>query len=121
MFVFSIGLLIGLVLGFIAGRRTAKATDEDFIRKWEKMRRRGRLWFVIVWGVLFWGGLMAVTMTFLQLIFGGPEGFHFIVLFNFIGFPIGGIFFGLITYYFNDKKYQKLMRERVTEGMELIL
>jgi hypothetical protein len=67
------------------------------LKKWENMRKKGMTRFVLLYGVLFWGGLTGIVAMF----FLGPIAL--------LVFPIGGIFFGIFIWNIGESKYRKAM------------
>ena len=78
--------------------------------RWPAIRARGMWRFILVRGVAFWGGLMflgILAMTGLRLGFDHPR----YPLLAAIALPlcaIGGIAWGLLTWYFNERIFRAL-------------
>ena len=74
------------------------------------MRRRGFWYFVIVWGVCYWGGLMFVATSVVNT-FRGRAAFHDLVftipLWFFCGFA-----FGVSIWWQNERRYAAELQER---------
>jgi hypothetical protein len=66
----------------------------DKFAKWEKIRQKGKLNFIIKYGVLMWGIGSAILSAFICSIIG-DNSFLSLLPIYLITFPIcGGIFFG---------------------------
>lgn len=72
-------------------------SEMEKLKKWENMRKKGMTRFVLLYGVLFWGGLTGIVVMF----FLGPIAL--------LLFPISGIFFGVIMWNIGESKYRKAM------------
>jgi hypothetical protein len=94
-----------------------KLTEKDFAR-WETIRTRGGLWFVLVRGVLCYGVLGAITwsilFTFLlPLLLNGVNEFSFpeftrTLRLALIFWPLGGFFLSLwLWHYLEDAYYER--------------
>jgi len=84
------------------------------LEKWRRMRARGRTFFILVWGVLFWGGLMFLAMGLgYPLATKGADALTGSwLLVNAVGWVVGGLLFGVITWHFNEKSFQKSQSNR---------
>lgn len=65
------------------------------LNKWEKIRNKGKMRYILLYGVLFWGGLTGIIMSF----FFSPLAL--------LVFLIGGIFFGIWTWNKSESLYLK--------------
>jgi len=77
----------------------------------------GRSRYILLTGVLFWGGFMVICMSAFQY-WMTPDSFSISrnVGINAIVFPVGGIFFGLWAWRFAERSYVAyLAREERTE------
>ena len=70
-------------------------TENRKLNKWGKIRKKGKTRFVLLNGVLLWGGLTGIIMSFIM----SPIAM--------ILFPVGGIFFGIITWNKAESHYLK--------------
>lgn len=81
------------------------------LENWARIRQRGRTRYIWLNGVLYWGlstgVLWAVTMAAVQ----GWDRLPRLLAFAVIGFPIGGIFFGLWTWKLAEDRYQQASQE----------
>jgi hypothetical protein len=80
--------------------------------KWEEIRAKGKNHYIWNYGVLRWGFFMFIAMTIAQSINLSKTDFTLkrvliIIVINLILFPIGGYFFGLLTWRSCEKKYNK--------------
>lgn len=78
--------------------------------KWEKIRRKGIWYYVFVYGVIAWGFSSAIAWAFLfpLTIPGNDEITFFSVLpLSFTIFPIGGLAFGTLMWFFIERRYKK--------------
>lgn len=80
--------------------------------KWEEIRAKGKNHYIWNYGVLRWGLFMFIAMTIAQSIKLSKADFTLkrvlvIILTNLILFPIGGYFFGLLTWRSYEKKFNK--------------
>ncbi len=82
--------------------------------KWPAIHARGMWHFVLLKGVVFWGGIMFIAMlamTGLRLGFDHPR----YPLMAAIALPlcaIGGIAWGLLTWYFNERIFRALQQQK---------
>lgn len=72
--------------------------------KWEEIRGKGALRFILVYGVLAWGVGTAVLFTGLMWLLGG-EDLARIARFSAIAFPIGGVAWGGIIWWLAERRY----------------
>jgi len=73
------------------------------MRDWSETRKLGKRRFVLLFGVLFWGGLMALIFPLLQyFLFEKPiTGTRYII--SVIVFPISGYFISNFIWRNNEK------------------
>jgi len=69
------------------------------LNKWGKIRNKGKARFVFLNGVLLWGGLTGIIMSFIMT----PIAL--------LVFPLGGIFFGIITWNIAERHYIKFIQQ----------
>ncbi len=77
--------------------------NEKRLKQIQKFLRMGKWNYVLKRGVLFWGVSMAVLMNIFYLIMGVGFSLGFILVTTVI-FLIGGLIFGLWTWYLFNKK-----------------
>jgi hypothetical protein len=81
------------------------------LEKWRRMRARGRAFYILVWGLACWGGLMFLVMGL-----GYPwltQGVDALsgrwLLISAVIWAAGGLLFGVLTWHFNEKAFQKTL------------
>jgi hypothetical protein len=82
--------------------------------RWPAIRTRGMWHFVLVKGVAFWGGLMFAFMTVMMLVNFGARHPKFPLLIA-VALPlcaIGGLVWGLLTWFFNERVFRALNSAR---------
>ena len=82
--------------------------------RWPAIRARGMWHFVLLKGVAFWGGLMFAFMVATMLYRFGPAHPRFPLLLV-VALPlcaIGGLAWGLLTWFFNERVYRALQHSR---------
>lgn len=70
---------------------------------WEEKRKKGKLRFILMDGVLGWGMMVAILVTIINLLFDSKVP----IWANFITYPIAGIFYGWMMWTFLERKYQQ--------------
>ena len=79
-------------------------------RRWPAVRARGRFHFVLVRGMLLWGGLMTLAVYAMLLASARTQGLQLRVVWPLV--PLfclpAGAFWGLLSWYWNDYLYRKL-------------
>ena len=92
-----------------------RSMKEKEMDRWKTLRTKGKRRYIIENGVLGWGMPMFVFMAFINTPFS--EGFltknaivHYVV------WPLGGLFFGLCTWYFAEKRYNKALEKVGSES-----
>ena len=81
---------------------------------WPAIHARGMWRFVLLKGVAFWGGLMflaMLVMTGLRLGFDHPR-YPLLAAIALVLCAIGGLFWGLLTWYFNERIFRALQQQR---------
>lgn len=87
--------------------------DQIWSKRWEKARKIGMLKYVLIYGLLVWGGLTALIFQLLSMY---SKGFHYT---NFkaqlisptISLMIAGLMFGVSTWLSSENKYSKVNRK----------
>jgi hypothetical protein len=73
--------------------------------KWEKLRTKGMWYFVLLYGVLWWGGFMIIATSTYDYFFG-YRGFQFEDLRRTVPiYVIGGLVFGLVMWLIGESGY----------------
>jgi hypothetical protein len=79
-------------------------------RRWPAIRAKGRAHFVLVRGVLLWGGLMTTAVYVMLLASSSTRILHFGAVFPLV--PLlclpAGAFWGLLSWHWNDYLYKRL-------------
>ena len=81
---------------------------------WPAIHARGMWRFVLLKGVAFWGGLMflaMLVMTGLRLGFDHPR-YPLLAAIALVLCAIGGLVWGLLTWYFNERIFRALQQQR---------
>jgi hypothetical protein len=80
---------------------------KTFEDQWERLRKKGKLKYIIIHGVLLWGAPMAVIIN---LYFHYRVGYPWLPTAYYITpiFLIGGFLFGLFMWTFLENRYQRL-------------
>jgi len=81
------------------------------VQRWEETRRKGKLNYILVNGLLAWGLPMFVVMTFFVLRKKDEPLRLDMVAISAVLWTIGGLAFGLSIWTVSEKKYQKYLRE----------
>ncbi len=83
------------------------AANAEGMERWRRFRAKGRLHFVLVWGVLFWGGLMFLIMGLgMSAAKFGVDGITArLVAFNVFAWISGGVLFGMLTWHLSEKAF----------------
>ena len=83
--------------------------------RWEKLRVKGKWNYIIKYGMLYFGLMMAVLVSFINpLILGGDISISRIIM-SFILFPLAGIGWGAITWWNMERKYSRQDRTESTD------
>jgi hypothetical protein len=91
-----------------------RATNGWIARRWPAIRAKGMAHFVLVRGLLFWGGLMfalSVVMTWLKF---GPQHPRFALLLAVAAAlcGVGGLAWGVLTWAINERIFRNLDSDR---------
>ena len=99
-------------------RATAVSQDEQWAQRWSEIRRRGRLYFVVRYGLFFHGFFFALAMTLTRALMGmsGPQpltarplvvSFILVLLFY-------GSLMGFTRWHQNEKRYRRVSKPMQT-------
>lgn len=81
-------------------------SQNNQLAKWEDVRKKGFLRFVLVQGVLRWGVGTAILYTLFTWLVAHTNLLKVLSL-SLVIFPICGIFFGIIMWFVLQRNYQK--------------
>ena len=87
-------------------------TERWVAGRWPAIRARGMWRFVLLKGVAFWGGAIFLFMAVMMLIQFGISHPRFPLLMA-VALPlcaIGGLGWGLLTWYFNERVHRALQQ-----------
>jgi uncharacterized BrkB/YihY/UPF0761 family membrane protein len=85
---------------------TIKPSDAAFLERWKISRAQGRWRFMLVSGVLTYGLIMFVAMTFFV---NGPARLTVVsVLVAAATWSVGGLVFGALVWHFSERRYKRL-------------
>jgi len=116
----ALGITGGLFLGLYLGRKGERNKEKN-MRKWETTREKGMGHFILIYGVLIWGGLTGIT-TFIILELFDPSSLWLMHLtFNMTLFPLGGLLWGWLVWRSAEKTYTAWKRETSISKESLIL
>lgn len=88
--------------------------NEKHFQEWEGVRKKGQWRYVLVIGVLCWGGFMMVAMAFVNAPFS--EGIHSArAITHCVVWPLSGLLFGFVMWWKNEKSYKNYMSESDNE------
>jgi hypothetical protein len=83
------------------------AALERWRKLWEKRRQHGKLSFVLLWGVLGWGGFTFVAMTCLQVFAFHDKLRPLLLVANALIWTVTGIGFGLWMWDRSEGQYHE--------------
>ena len=75
------------------------------IQKWESTRQKGKLRFILLYGVVFWGLGLAIVFPTIRSIFFNTQIELPELLSGIIGFPLIGAFWGLVMWHISETQY----------------
>lgn len=83
--------------------------EQRFLEFWNKKKKRGVVKFCLIDGLLLWGVTTGLTVFLINIfLFSAPTTLEYFLK-NLLSFAFGGgIFWGPLTWYFNEKKFIKL-------------
>ncbi len=90
----------------------SRAMPLDRAARWETSRKRGKGRFVLLRGILGWGGFMTIVMSIFQHLMH-PKALFWsqIVPLNLAVHSIGGLLFGLWMWHSNERAYSRFKKE----------
>lgn len=74
---------------------------------WAETRKMGKNKFILIYGVLFWGLIMAIAFFFLNLNENASIPWYVHLLISLGIFAIAGYFVGLLSWNSAEKKYHE--------------
>lgn len=81
------------------------------VKKWELIRRKGPLHFILLRGGLFWGLSMFIIMALVNKPFS--DGFvSNIAIIHYVVWPVCGILFGILNWYIWERSYKKQIQTK---------
>ena len=90
------------------------AVHKRQLKKWEKLRRRGKQSFIFYRGVLRWGGIMFVLSMFTN-VFGRHMKVEWRLVASFlIACPLAGYVWARCIWHVNEIRFRDEMKQRVT-------
>lgn len=81
--------------------------NQKQLERWAKTRQKGRTRYVWFNGMLCWGVTTGVFWSLGMAFMQGWDRLPLLLAVSMIGFPIGGIFFGLWTWKTFEKQFQE--------------
>ena len=79
--------------------------DIESKANWAKTRKMGRTKFILIYGVLFWGIILAIAFFFLNVKVYPSIPWYLLLIFSLIIFCIAGYFVGYFSWKSAEKKY----------------
>ena len=77
------------------------------LARWQQIRAKGPLHFILLRGVLGWGVTTAILWCALMAVFTDKGRAQLLVV-ALIGFPIGGVVWGAAMWYIAERKFARL-------------
>jgi len=88
----------------------ASAMSQKQLAWWSQIRRKGLLRFMVLHGVILWGGLTLALWLAPTWLFASREYFARTFLsqpfFLLAAVALGGLLFGLLVWHFNEQRYK---------------
>jgi hypothetical protein len=84
---------------------------EKWAEKWSKTRQMGKRKFVIIYGLLLFGGLYAIMSLALDELFPQENSWLDRPIHAYIFFVFMGLLFGILNWYFAEKRYAKYLKK----------
>ncbi|MCA9323257.1 MAG: hypothetical protein KDB53_21145 [Planctomycetes bacterium] len=82
-------------------------STDKYLDQWSETRKRGKLRYVLAYGVVGWGVLTAVLFSFIMSLMGDGGTFLSYLAVSIIVFPIGGILFGSTMWTWSERKHRR--------------
>ena len=79
--------------------------DIESKANWKKTREMGRTKFILIYGVFFWGLILAIAFFFLNVKAYPSIPWYLLLIFSLIIFCIAGYFVGYFSWKSAEKKY----------------
>ncbi|RYV01236.1 hypothetical protein SOPP22_12570 [Shewanella sp. OPT22] len=84
--------------------------NRDEMEAWETTKNKGIFKYILINGVLIWGGMMFVAMAFMNKPFA--EGFTSkAAIIHYIVWPSAGVLFGILTWFIAQIRYKKARKQ----------
>lgn len=83
-------------------------------RSWEKMHRRGAVFFVLLVGALGFGVLPFILITCWDVLVNHEQVGAFVFTFFALFWLLDGIFWGAVIWHFSEKRYARAMKQEDT-------
>lgn len=102
------GIFIGIFIGIVLTELRWKNMDRT-MKRWERIRKKGKARFIVLYGVIFWGLLMTTCNMVVRVLFNRDPFFWIFLqgLFYIVAFSLAGIPFGFIMWNSSEKMYNK--------------
>lgn len=84
--------------------KATKPFSEKEREGWDRMRKKGRTRYIVIYGVLIWGCITAILFSCMPLLFGNAFDWLRTTL-SFVLFPIGGVWWGRSMWNFMEQRY----------------
>ncbi len=85
-------------------------TEKQCLR-WEKDRKRGQLFYILVWGILFFGGVMLIFDVCLGVFDKHKPLLSSVDSFQAVVDIVVGVLFGWLTWRSNENRYRKYLAQ----------
>jgi hypothetical protein len=93
----------------------AAAMSQTQVARWSQVRRKGLLRFMVLHGVIMWGGLTLVLWLGSTWLFASQEYFARTFLsqpfFLLTAVALGGLLFGFLVWHFNEQRYKHSLED----------
>ena len=80
------------------------------VERWARIRQMGRTRYIWLHGVLGWGLTVGVVWAVIMAASRGWDRLPILLALAVIGFPIGGYFFGVVTWKTSEKQFAEATR-----------
>lgn len=85
------------------------AKREAAVARWQKIRERGPLRFILLRGVLGWGVTTAVLWCALMALFTDKDWVQLMTV-ALVGFPVGGVVWGTVMWCVGERQFGQTAR-----------